>query len=74
MTKKVDKFRDENDWINWKGKEVIKHSKKPFKSGKITGIVVDLTTNPNSGKVAFRMNDESVVDCFQVKLFVDENN
>lgn len=65
---KVDKFKDQADWDNWVGKKVEKYSKKPFKSGKITGFPVEVTINPNSGKKAFKMDDNSIVDCFQVKL------
>lgn len=66
--KKVDKFEHQEDWDKWIGKEVEKHSKKPFKSGKLTGFPVQMTVNPNSGKKAFKMDDNSIVDCFQLKL------
>jgi hypothetical protein len=65
---RVDKFEHANEWHTWIGKEVVKHSGKPFKSGEQIGSVVAFTTNPHSGKPAFEMNDGSVVDCFQVKL------
>ena len=67
MKTKIDKFEDCKDWENWIGLEVIKHSKKPFKGGKQIEIVEYLTTNSFSGKQAFILNDESIVDCHQVK-------
>jgi hypothetical protein len=67
---KTNKTFSSNDWINWIGQDVIKHSKKPFKSGYQIGTVVDKTINPHSGKEAFKMNDDSIVDCYQVKLKV----
>lgn len=62
------KFNTEDQWPNWIGKEIVKHSGKPFKSTLKVGIPVDLTTNPNSNKKAFLMDDGSIVDCFQTKL------
>lgn len=64
---KIDKFENYKDWENWIGLEVIKHSKKPFKGGKQIENIKDLTTNSFSGKQAFILNDESIVDCHQVK-------
>ncbi len=54
-----------NEWI---GQEITKFSNKPFKSGKKIGVVKSLTINLNSDKIAFIMNDDSVVDCFKCKL------
>ena len=67
MTTKIDKFIECENWENWIGLEVIKHSKKPFKGGKQIELVKDITTNSFSGKKAFILNDESIVDCHQVK-------
>jgi hypothetical protein len=69
MKTKLNKFEHEADWPNWIGKEVIKHSKKPFKSKQIIETVIGLTTNPNSNKQAFKLNDGSVVDCHQCQLY-----
>lgn len=65
---KVDKFKDQDNWHKWVGLEVIKHSNKPFKSGRHTAIVVEYTTNPHSDKAGFKLNDGSIVDCHQCKL------
>lgn len=65
---KVDKFEDADNWIHWVGFNVSKRSNKPFKSGKHIGLVKEYTINPNSGKNAFKMDDDSIVDCYQVKL------
>ena len=54
-----------NEWI---GQEVRKFSNKPFKSGKKKGIIKGLTINENSNKIAFIMDDDSVVDCFKCEL------
>ena len=67
--KKVDKFENEADWESWVGQKVVKHSNKPFKSTFLIGTVVGFTTNPHSQKKAFLMDDESIVDCHQVKLY-----
>jgi hypothetical protein len=59
------------DVINSKqflGHYVTKNSGKPFKSGFKIGKVIDLTTNPNSRKPAFVMDDGSVVDIHICKL------
>lgn len=69
MKNKIDKFATQNEWTEWIGKEIIKHSKKPFKSGKQKGIPIGTEINPNTGKLAFRMTDDNtLVDCFQCKL------
>ena len=60
------------NWNKWIGKEVIKRSKKPFKSGKQIETVVELTINPHSNKQAFRLNDTSIVDCYQLRLHSDD--
>jgi len=65
---KINKFEFENDWINWIGKEICKHSNKPFKSTLLKGMPISLTINPKSGKQAFLMDDSSIVDCYQCKL------
>ena len=69
MTKKVDKFANSTDWDNWIGKQIIKYSGKPFKSGAKIGIVDSIGVNPNSGKKCFIMReDQTSVDCFQCNL------
>lgn len=72
MSKKIDKLKNQDDWDNWIGKQVVKYSKKPFKSGKTIGIPVEVTVNPHSNKKAFKMDDNSIVDCFQVALHEQE--
>jgi hypothetical protein len=68
MKHKVDKLSDQDNWMTYIGKKVSKHSNKPFKSGDRLGVPLSLRINEHSGKVAFEMNDGSVVDCHQVKL------
>lgn len=65
----MNKYKFSNDWENWIGCEVIKHSKKPFKSGKKVGCIINMIVNPYSGKMGFKMDDDSIVDCYQVKLY-----
>jgi len=67
---KTDKFKHQDEWKDWVGLEVAKHSGKPFKSGKSTGLVTEYTVNPHSNKVAFKMDDGSVVDCYQVTKLI----
>jgi len=62
------KFKHAQDWDRWVGFNVVKHSNKPFKSGLQIGLVMGTTINPNSNKQAFIMDDDSIVDCHQVKL------
>ena len=66
--KKIDEFKDSNDWVNWVGLDLTKHSGKPFKSGEKVGKAIGMGINEHSGKEAFKMDDESIVDCYQVKL------
>lgn len=50
------------------GTKVVKHSGKPFKSGKKEGTISGLTTNPHTGKVAYTFEEDgSVVDAYQCK-------
>ena len=65
---KIDKFENKDSWSNWVNKQITKHSNKPFKGGSWTATVVELTTNPYSGKEAFKLDNDSVVDCHQTKL------
>lgn len=44
---------------------VTKQSGKPFKSGDKEGMVMDVVVNPRTGLVAFRMDDDSIVDVHQ---------
>jgi len=50
------------------GKVITKHSGKPFKSGEVEGTVVGFTTNPDTNREGFLMDDGSIVDCHQCKL------
>jgi len=61
------------EWREWEGKLVVKKSGKPFKSGDKIGKVIVTTINLNSGKPGFLIDNESIVDCYQVKLYEDEN-
>jgi len=65
---KINKFEFQDEWPNWVSKEIVKHSGKPFKSGKLVGVTLGMEPNPNSGKMGFKMDDGSIVDCFQCKL------
>lgn len=52
------------------GKQIVKKSNRPFKSGDKVGTALSFTTNEHSGRIAFIMKeDDSVVDCFRCKLF-----
>lgn len=66
---KVDKFETESEWDSWIGQKVVKHSNRPFKSSFLIGTVAGITINPHSQKKAFKMDDDSIVDCHQVKLY-----
>jgi len=46
---------------------ISKRSGKPFKSGSKTATVVGVETNPDSGKTAFRLKDNTLVDCYQCR-------
>lgn len=61
-----------SDWDNWIGEEVVKFSNKPFKSGQKVGTPIGVETNPHSGKKAFKMTDDSVVDCLRTHLYFKE--
>ena len=54
-----------NRFDQYVGKQVTKESGKPFRSGEKVGTVIEITTNPHTGLVAFRMDDGSVVDVHQ---------
>lgn len=66
--KKIDKFADKLNWVNYIGKEIEKHSGKPFKSGDKIAIPISIETNPYSGKEGFKLGDNTIVDCMQCKL------
>ncbi len=66
--KKVNRFEDRQNWPNYVGKVVTKHSGKPFKSGDVESTVVSFTTNPDTNREGFLMEDGSIVDCHQCKL------
>lgn len=68
MGNKVNKFEHMNDWGKWVGESIVKHSNKPFKSGLKIGTPMELTLNPYSTKQAFKMDDGSVVDCYQCQI------
>lgn len=68
--KKVNKFAEAKNWNSWVKNKIVKRSGRPFKSGLKIGTAVELTTNPNTDKEAFLMDDGSIVDCSQCKLSV----
>jgi len=68
---KTNKFKYQDEWDTWVGKTVIKHSKKPFKSGSIIETPSDIIINPHSKKLGFKFSDENIVDCHQCRLLVD---
>jgi hypothetical protein len=58
-----------NNYNDWVGKQIVKRSKKPFKSTLKIGTVKSLDINPNTNKQAFSfLEDDSLVDCQQCKL------
>ena len=63
------KFDTQDQWFDWIGHRITKHSGKPFKSKNTIGIPTCVVTNPNSCKQAFLMDDGSIVDCHQTKLY-----
>jgi len=67
---KKDKFEFEMDWINWVGKDVKKHSNKPFLGGEKVARVLGIETNQHSSKFGFKLDNGSTVDCFQCELVV----
>jgi hypothetical protein len=69
MSKSTKKQRlPDQEYMGWIGQKVVKHSGKPFKSGKKTATVKGYASNPNSGKVAFVFEeDDSVVDAYQTR-------
>lgn len=69
LKKEINESINPVDYYFWIGKEIVKHSDKPFKSGFKTGIPKDVGVNPNSNKMAFIMSDDDTyVDCKQCKL------
>jgi hypothetical protein len=68
MKRKQYKIVDEVNWPSYIGKDIEKHSGKPFKCGLKVVKVVSLTTNSNTNKPAFLVSDGSIVDCYQCKL------
>jgi|TARA_R110000851_G_scaffold281736_1_gene435203 hypothetical protein len=43
------------------------HSGEPFKSGSKTASVIAVETNPESGRTAFRLKDNTLVDCYKCR-------
>lgn len=52
-----------SEYETWVGQPIMKFSDKPFKNGKKTNVVKQTTINPHSGKMAFEVEDGSVVNC-----------
>ena len=72
MKNKVDKFSDAQNWDNYVGKQIVKRSGKPFKSGNKVGVVENMSINPNTGRKAFLMrDDQTLVDCHQCQLLIE---
>lgn len=69
MRKVPNKFDDQEEWPKWVGKKIYKHSGKPFANKEKIVRVKALTSNPFSGKQAFRIDGDSIVDCYQCKLY-----
>lgn len=65
---KINKWKREHEWPDWVGDTVEKHSGKPFKGGEKIGIITDMGINPWTGRKAFKIDDDSYVDCYQCKL------
>ena len=61
-------LRIDANWSEWLGYEIVKKSNKPFKSGQKMGIAKDITLNPNTDKLGFKMDDGSIVDCHMCQL------
>jgi len=55
-------------WETWIKQLIVKKSGNPFKSGLKNGLVIEIVINGFSGKPAFRLDDDSIVDCKQCKL------
>jgi hypothetical protein len=58
-------------WETWIGMKVIKRSNKPFKSTQKIGVVTEYTINPYSNKKGFKIDNDTIVDCHQVKLILE---
>lgn len=57
------------DYVSWVGKQVVKISKKPFKSKSLIATVKGVITHPITNREAFVFNeDESYVECKKCKL------
>lgn len=66
---KSDKELTQEEYASWVGKRVCKLTGRSFKSERKFNIVKGLTTNPNTGRIAFTFEeDETVVDCRTVRL------
>lgn len=51
-------------WDSWVGKNILKVSGKPFKSGKKTDIAVAIENNPRTNELAFVLKTcGSLVNC-----------
>ena len=66
MKNKTNKFANQESWPQMIGKQVVKHSGKPFKGGDKVSVVTQYGINPNTQKEAFLI-DGVWVDCFQVR-------
>lgn len=73
MSKKITNSLDqEHEWDSWIGKEIIKFSKKKFKSGENVVIPIGIEINPFTNKKAFLLADEcTLVDCFKTHLYIN---
>lgn len=59
----------EEGWQLWIGRQVVKTSRKPFKSGEKVNTVKGIVVNPQTGHNAFEfVEDGSNVECWRCKL------
>lgn len=56
------------NWKKWIDKIVVKHNNKQFLNGKYDIKIKDLVISEFSGKEVFLLEDDTTIDCYQVKL------
>ena len=66
---KYNKTITPEDHLTWIGKVICKHSGKRFTTDEKIAVPTGIETNPFSGKQAFVIEDGTLVDCYQCKLF-----
>jgi hypothetical protein len=64
--------QDKARWNRMIGKQVYKHSGKPFKSGELLATVNGIIIHPVTNREAFTFSDcEGYVECIKCELHVD---